>query len=124
MTFLLPPGDNGERLMTNITRKVFEVIKKGNGEKVQKLRYILGFNNGKMEEIISYHQLVDHLEAASNEDNENNNDLFKFRALIGYQGPLKATNPNWKGCKYKFLVDWETGEKTYDTSLGDQPEHQ
>ena len=67
-----------------------------------------------MEEIISYNQLVDHLEAAANEDNKINDDLYKFRALIGNQGPLKATEPNWKGCKYNILVDWETGEKTYE----------
>ena len=67
-----------------------------------------------MEEIISYNQLVDHLEAAANEDNEISDDLFKLRALIGHQGPLKPTNPNWKGCKFNVLVDWETGEKTYD----------
>ena len=67
-----------------------------------------------MEEIISYSQLVDHLEAAVNEDNEISDDLYKFRALIGHQGPLKAKDPNWKGCKYNVLVDWETGEKTYE----------
>ena len=27
---------------------------------------------------------------------------------------LKATDPNWKGCKYNILVDWETREKTYE----------
>ena len=49
-----------------------------------------------MEELISYNQLVDHLEAAANEDNEINDDLFKFRALIGHQGPLKPTDPTGK----------------------------
>ena len=58
---------------------------------------------------------MDHLEAAANENNKLTDDLFKFRALIGYQGPLKATDPNWKGCKYNVLVDWETGEKTYES---------
>ena len=67
-----------------------------------------------MEDLISYNQLVDHLEAADNEDNEINDDLFKFRALIGHQGPLKPTDPNSKGCKFNVLVEWETGEKTYE----------
>ena len=67
-----------------------------------------------MEEIISYNLLVDHLEAAANDDNEISDDLFKVRALIGHQGPLKPTDPNWKGCKYDVLVDWETGEKIYE----------
>ena len=57
---------------------------------------------------------MDHLGAAANEDNESSDDLFKFRALIEHQGPLKPTDPNWKGCKYNVLVDWETGEKTYE----------
>ena len=75
-TFLLPPGDNGERLRAKVTRKVVEDIEKADGERVQKLSYILGIGNGKMEELISYNQLVDHLEAEANEDNEINDDLF------------------------------------------------
>ena len=51
-----------------------EVIEKADGERVQKLRYILGIRNGKLEEIISYNQLVDHLEAAANEDNKISDD--------------------------------------------------
>ena len=37
-------------------------------------------------------------------------ELFKFRDIIGYQGPLKATAPDWKGSKYSVQVEWETGE--------------
>ena len=57
---------------------------------------------------------MDHLEGAANEDNEISDNLYKLRALIGHQGPLKATDPNWKGYKYNVLVDWETREKTYE----------
>ena len=113
-TFLLPPGDNGERLRAKVTRKVVEDIEKADGERIQKLSYILHIGNGKVEELISYIQLVDHLEAAANEDNEISDDLDKFRDLIGHQGPLKPTDPNWKGCKFNVLVEWETGEKTYE----------
>ena len=67
-----------------------------------------------MEEIISYKQLVDHVEAAANEDNDISDDLFKFKALIGHQRPLKPTDINWKGSKFYVLVEWETGEKTYE----------
>ena len=55
--FLLPPGDNGERLRANITRKVVEDIEQADGERVQNLSFILGIGNGKLEEIISYNQL-------------------------------------------------------------------
>ena len=91
-----------------------EDIEQADGERAQNLSFVLGIGNGKLEGIISYNQLVDHLEAAANADNEISEDLFKFRAPIGHQGPLKPTDPNWKGCKYNVLVDWETGEKTYE----------
>ena len=58
--------------------------------------------------------LLDHLEAAASDDNEISDDLFKVRALIGHQGPLKPTYSNWKGCKYNVLVDWEAQEKSYE----------
>ena len=83
-----------------------EDIEQADGERVQKLSFILGIGSGKLEQIISYNQLVDHLEAAFNEDNEISDDLYKFRTLIGHQGPLKPTDPNWKGYKYNVLVDW------------------
>ena len=76
-TFLLPPGDNGERLSSKVTRKVVEDIEKADGERIQKISYILGIGNGKVEEFISYNKLVDHLEAAANEDNEISDDLYK-----------------------------------------------
>ena len=63
-TFLQPPGENGERVRAKVTRKGVEFTEKAEGERVQNLSYILGIGNGKMEEIISYSQLVDHLEPA------------------------------------------------------------
>ena len=51
--FPTTPGDNGERLRVKVTRKVVEVTEKADGERVQKLCYILGIDNGKVEEIIS-----------------------------------------------------------------------
>ena len=91
-----------------------EAIEKADGERFQNLSYILGTDNGKVEEMIYYSQLVDHKEAAANEENEINDDVYKFMALNGHQGPLKATEPIWKGCKYNVHVEWETGEKTYE----------
>ena len=40
-------------------------------------------------------------------------NLFKFRSIIGHQGPLATSDPDWKGSKYNVQVEWETGEITY-----------
>ena len=99
--------------MANGAIKVVEDIEKADGARFQNLSYNLGTDNGKMEEIISCSHLADHLEATANEENETTDDLYKLKALIGHQRPLKAPNPNLKRCKYNVLVEWETGEKTH-----------
>ena len=41
-------------------------------------------------------------------------ELYRFRAIIGHQGPLLASDPDWKGGKYDVQVEWETGEITFE----------
>ena len=41
-------------------------------------------------------------------------ELFKFRAINGHQGPLTASDADWKGSKYNVQVEWETGEITFE----------
>ena len=41
-------------------------------------------------------------------------ELNRFRAIIGHQGPLLASDPDWKGSKYNVQVEWETGEITFE----------
>ena len=41
-------------------------------------------------------------------------ELYRFRAIIGHQGPLLASDPDWKGSKYNVPVEWETGEITFE----------
>ena len=41
-------------------------------------------------------------------------ELYKFRAIIGHEGPLKVTDPNWKGSKYNVQIEWETGQITFE----------
>ena len=41
-------------------------------------------------------------------------ELYRFRAIIGHQGPLLASDPDWKGSKYNLQVEWETGETTFE----------
>ena len=38
----------------------------------------------------------------------------KYKAIIAHQGPLLASDPDWKGNKYNIKVEWETGEITFE----------
>ena len=41
-------------------------------------------------------------------------ERYRFRAIIGLQGPLLASDLDWKGSKYNVQVEWETGEITFE----------
>ena len=113
-TFLLPPEDNGERHGAKVTRKVVEISDQENGLRIENINFLLDLGNGKVEELISYNKLLDDLETARDNDLGMDQELFKFRAIIGHQGPLKATDPDWKHSKYNVQVEWETGEVTFE----------
>ena len=60
----MPPEENGERHRTEVIRKVVEIIDHENGHKVETINFILDNGNGNVEELISYNQLLEHLETA------------------------------------------------------------
>ena len=113
-TFLLPPEENGERHRAKVTRQVVEIIDQDNGQRIENMNFILDFGNGKVEELISYNQLLERLEDVQDHDMGMDQELYRFRAIIGHQGPLLASDPDWKGSKYNVQVEWETGEITFE----------
>ena len=54
------------------------------------------------------------MEQADEQHNFMDQELYRFRAIIGHEGPLKATDPNWKGSKWNAQIEWETGEITFE----------
>ena len=113
-TCLLPPQENGERLRAKVTRKVVEEIEAADGNRIPHINFILDIGEGKVEELITYNQLLDHLEQADEQGNSMDQELYRFRAITGHEGPLKATDPNWKGSKWNVQIEWETGEITFE----------
>ena len=113
-TFLLPPEENGERHRAKVTTQVVEIIDQDNGQRVENINFILDIGNGKVEELISYNQLLEHLENAQDHGMGMDQELYRFRVIIGHQGPLLASDPDWKGSKYNVQVEWETGEITFE----------
>ena len=79
-----------------VTKKVVEEIEAADGNRIPNINFILDIGEDKVEELITYNQLLDHLEQAEEQGNSMDQELYKFRAIIGHEGPLKATDPNWK----------------------------
>ena len=83
-----------------VTRQVVEIIDQDNGQSIQNINFILDIGNGKVEELISYNQLLEDLENTQDNDMCMDQELYRFRSIIGHQGPLLVSDPDWKGRKY------------------------
>ena len=109
-TCLLPKNEKGERLRATIKRKVIETSKlldDQHDSDIDKINFHLDAQQGRAEAIMSYIQILDHLD-----QQEQQEDLYKFRAITGHQGPLSPQDENYKGSKYNVMVEWESGEIT------------
>ena len=113
-TFLLPKNEQGERLRATIKRKVIETSKlldDQHDNAIDKINFHLDVGQGRAEAIMSYVQILDHLD-----QQEQQEELYKFRAITGHQGPLSPQDENYKGSKYNVMVERETGEITDEPS--------
>ena len=106
-SFLLPPEDNGEHHMANI------IDIDDHGPPLQDIKFKLKINKDQAEEIISYSQLMDYIQKGTDAE-EDPDSLFKFRDIVAHQGPLESIDPDQKGSKYNVMVEWESGEVTYE----------
>ena len=106
-SFLLPPEDYGERHMA----KIIDID--DHGQTLEDIKFKLKINKDQAEEIMSYNQLMDYIQKGTDAE-QDPDSLFKFRDIVAHQGPLESTDPNHKGSKYNVMVEWESGEVTYE----------
>ena len=106
-SFLLPPEDNGERHMA----KIIDID--DHGQTLEDIKFRLKINKDQAEEIMSYNQLMDYIQKGTDAE-QDPDSLFKFRDIVAHQGQLESTDPNHKGSKYNVMVEWESGEVTYE----------
>ena len=88
-SFLLPPEDNGECHMA----KIIDID--DHGQPHEDIKFRLKINKDQ-------------------DADEDPDSLFTFRDIVAHQGPLESTDPNLKGSKYNVMVEWESGEITYE----------
>lgn len=72
-----------------------------------KFKASLQSKSGKYDEMISYNQLLEHLEC-----HEDQPLLWEMEKIIAHQGPLNQHDPNYQGSKYNVTVLWSNGERT------------
>ena len=61
-----------------MTKKVVENFETADGNRIPNINFILDIGEGKDEELITYNQLLDHLEQAEEQDNSMDQELYKL----------------------------------------------
>ena len=103
-TFLLPPNQKGERHGASIKQKVIEISEKLDGDQnavVNNINFLLDVGQERSQTIISHIQVLNYLD----EDNQEDDSLYKFGAITNHHGPLKKSDPNYNGSRYNAMVD-------------------
>ena len=95
-SFLLPPEGNGEHHMA----KIIDID--DHGQPLEDIKFKLKINKDP------------HYIQKGPDTEEDPDSLFKFRDIVAHQDPLETTDPNHKGSKYNVMVEWESGEVTYE----------
>ena len=77
------------------------------------LRFKLKIDGDQLDDLISYNQLMEYLEDKTDtvmlEDG-----LYRFKCIKDHKGPYTSSDPEYNGSSYNLLIEWETGEQTWE----------
>ena len=70
------------------------------------------YDKDDVEDIIAYNEIMNHI---YHERNEDGGHLWKYRTILSHQGPLTPKHPDYKGSKYNLEIEWENGERSFES---------
>ena len=107
-SFLLPPEEDGQRFRG----KIIEALTDNERElcnQPERIRFRCSINDDEYEEILSYADILNAIEK-----DETDHGLWQFKSITAHEGPLSKSDENYKGSRFNVLVNWESGESTYE----------
>jgi hypothetical protein len=71
------------------------------------------FYVNKSDDIFSYNPILDFIERDNLDFASDTEQRYRFCCITVHQGRLCTSNKDYKGSTYNVLVEWESGEITY-----------
>ncbi len=96
-----------------VRAKILKKIHDRDADNHQRIKMLISYDDDKIEEIMSYNELCDIVEE-QHEQEAQSDGVFAFREILEHQGPIRPTDPNYKGSSYNVQVLWEDGTKTWE----------
>ena len=107
---LLQNDNKCECLRATISKKIIEPLEEIDDihhKTVDNINFLIKLGQGRSETILSYNQMLDHLEQENQQD-----QFYKLRAITAHKKPLSKKDSDYKGCLYNVMIEWERGETT------------
>ena len=111
-TFPLPMDENGERKRATISEHVKDLYQQQVSREDQ-LRFKLKIDGDQLDDLISYNQLMEYLEDKT-DTGPLEDGLYRFKCMKNHKGPYTSSDPEYNGSSYNLLIEWETGEQTWE----------
>ena len=119
LTFLHDTAD-GQRVRAEVVKR----IQDRDSENHQNIKFIIKYGDPEYEEIISYNELSDTIERQHGDELDAEEKLYVFKKIISHHGPIKPSDPQYKGSMWNLRIEWEDGTITMEplsTIAADDP---
>ena len=107
-TFLMEQQEDGTKHRARIV-ELIEDHQYAHKNSKEHTRFRLSVNNDQYEETMTYGEVLAHI----NKDEEQE-VLWRYKRIMGHQGPLALNDKDYNGCTYNVQVEWENGEVTFE----------
>ena len=103
----MKPEEDGQRFCAKVVEAIIE-DENQLANQPEWVKFRCSVNDEQYDEIVTYNDILNHIEPENTELG-----TWKFKSITAHQGPLSKSDPNYNGCRWNVLVNWETGESTY-----------
>ena len=110
-TYLTKPDGKGQRFRAKIVQKIID-NETSLQERPEHIKFLVSIEGDKADEIVAYKYILDYLEDTM--ENDSPNMMWTFKDIVAHEGPLKPTDPSYKGSQYNVLVVWEDKSHMYE----------
>jgi len=104
-SFLTDTDDDGQKLRARISHLV-EDYDAALDSSPDRIKFVCKVGEDEAEEVFSYAKIMEFL------NRDADAPIWKFKRIVSHQGPLRKSDPNYKGSSYNVLIEWEDGEIT------------
>jgi len=87
-------------------------LEEGLEQHPDRIKFLVRFEGTDcLNELVAYNRVLEALESDLLDPDE---QMWSFKDIIAYEGPLTRDSPSYNGSSYNVLIAWEDGSRTFE----------